>query len=50
MLQRVSALNVGHLQGARKFLNMCSLCFTCMLGILHPTKIIVVSIKISIVV
>jgi len=27
MLQHASALNVGHLQGARKFFNMCSLCF-----------------------
>jgi hypothetical protein len=50
MLQRASAFNVGHLQGARKFFNMCSLRFTFTLGILHPIKIIVVRIKISIVV
>jgi len=27
MLRHVSALDVGHLQGARKLSNMCSLCF-----------------------
>jgi len=45
VLQHVSAVTVGNLQGAHKFLACAAYAPTYMLGILHTIQIIITNIK-----